>query len=93
MAGPVKRIPPLPENPTKPRLFGRYWQGYLSPHWVGMGIVLVLMVIDGGILGAVSKLIQPLFDKVLVPGGASAVIGVGMTFLGLFVLRAAVSAQ
>ncbi len=82
----------MPENPTKPRLFGRYWQGYLSPHWVGMGIVLVLLVIDGGILGAVSKLIQPLFDKVLVPGGASAVIGVGMTFLGLFVLRAAVSA-
>ncbi len=42
-------------------------------------------------MGAVSKLIQPLFDKVFVPGGAAAILGVGLMFLGLFLLRAVVS--
>jgi subfamily B ATP-binding cassette protein MsbA len=77
---------------AKPRpLFKRYWRDYLSAQWRTLVLVLVLLSLDGATMGALSKLIQPLFDKVFVPGGETAILMVGLLFLGLFVLRAMVS--
>ena len=81
----------MPDRPAKPRLFARYWRDYLRQQWASLVLVFVLLAIDGATMGVVSKLIQPLFDKVFVPGGQSAILSVGLTFLGLFVLRAVVS--
>ncbi len=81
----------MPDSPAKPRFFARYWRDYLRRQWASLILVFVLLGIDGATMGVVSKLIQPLFDKVFVPGGQSAILWVGLTFLGLFVLRAIVS--
>ncbi len=81
----------MPDRPKPPGLFARYWRDYLQRQWPLLILVFGLMAIDGATMGAVSKLIQPLFDKVFVPGGQSAILGVGLIFLGLFALRAVVS--
>jgi ATP-binding cassette, subfamily B, bacterial MsbA len=74
--------------PPKPRLFGRFWQSYLRPHWGLMLVALGLMMLEGSALGGLSYLLKPLFDVVFTPGGETAIYGVGFGILGLFVLRA-----
>ncbi|MGP3697332.1 ABC transporter ATP-binding protein [Rhodobacter sp. NSM] len=86
----------MPRNPADPRytsgrLFGRLWHGYLKRHTGLMVVALLLNVIEGSTLGALSWLIQPLFDKVFAPGGNSLLLWVGLAILGLFVLRAVTS--
>ncbi len=83
----------MSDRPKTVPLFTRYWRDYLRRRWPSLGLVFVLMAIDGATMGVVSKLIEPLFDKVFVPGGQTAILGVGLAFLGLFFLRASVSAS
>ncbi len=83
----------MSDRPKTIPLFTRYWRDYLRRRWPSLGLVFVLMAIDGATMGVVSKLIEPLFDKVFVPGGQTAILGVGLAFLGLFFLRASVSAS
>lgn len=75
---------------TQPRsnLFRRFWSGYLHMHVPSILIALVLMIIEGSALGALSYLLKPLFDTVFTPNGAGALYLVGFAILGLFVLRA-----
>lgn len=73
------------------RLFGRLWRGYLRRHTGAMAFAFVLMVIEGSTLGALSWMIEPLFDRVFVAGDADAVWWVGGAILGLFLLRAVTS--
>ncbi len=75
--------------PPSPRLFGRFWRGYLRPHLGLMFVALVLMMLEGSALGGLSYLLKPLFDVVFTPGGEAAIYGVGFGILGLFVMRAA----
>lgn len=70
-------------------LFGRLWRGYLRRHMPMMALAFGLMVVEGMTLGALSYLIQPLFDDVFAPGGQPLLVWVGLAILGLFVLRAA----
>lgn len=86
----------MPRTPTDPRytsrrLFGRLWSGYLRPHAGWMGLAAIFMVIEGATLGALSWLIEPLFDRVFAPGGQAALIWVGLAILGLFLTRAVTS--
>ena len=72
-------------------LFRRLWAGYLRPHvWI-MALAGVFMVIEGATLGALSWLIEPLFDQVFAPGGQDALIWVGLAILALFLIRAVTS--
>ena len=75
---------------TQPRssLFRRFWSGYMHPHTPWIVVSLVLMIIEGSALGALSYLLKPLFDTVFTPNGASALYLVGFAILGLFLLRA-----
>jgi ATP-binding cassette subfamily B protein/subfamily B ATP-binding cassette protein MsbA len=73
------------------RLFGRLWRGYLRPHAGKMAVAFVLMVIEGSTLGALSWMMEPLFDRVFVAGDPQAVWWVGGAILGLFLLRAVTS--
>ncbi len=88
--------PLLPKAPTDPRyrssrLFGRLWQGYLRRHSGRMALAFLLMVIEGSTLGALSWLLEPLFDRVFAPGGSAELPLVGAAILGLFLIRAVTS--
>jgi ATP-binding cassette subfamily B protein/subfamily B ATP-binding cassette protein MsbA len=83
--------PPQDPRYTSRRLFGRLWSGYLRPHAGLMALAFGLMVIEGSTLGALSWLLEPLFDKVFAPGGEGALIWVGLAILGLFLVRAVTS--
>ncbi|THD84503.1 ATP-binding cassette domain-containing protein [Aliigemmobacter aestuarii] len=73
------------------RLFARLWSGYLRPHAGLMALAALFMVIEGATLGALSWLIEPLFDRVFAPGGQGALVWVGLAILGLFLTRAVTS--
>ena len=73
------------------RLFGRLWSGYLHEHRHLMAVAAVIMVIEGGTLGALSYLLKPLFDHVFTAGSETALVWVGLGILGLFLIRAATS--
>ncbi len=90
------RSPPLPKAPTDPRyasgrLFGRLWRGYLGKHRLKMVLAFLLMVIEGSTLGALSWLLEPLFDRVFAPGGSAELPLVGAAIFALFLVRAVTS--
>jgi ATP-binding cassette, subfamily B, bacterial MsbA len=66
----------------------RLWRDHVVPFWPLLIVAFVLMVIEGSTLGAISYLIQPLFDLVFIDGNASAVTWVALAISGIFVLRA-----
>ena len=72
-------------------LLARMWTGYLRPHWPKMALAALLMVIEGSTLGALSWMLEPLFDKVFVGGRADMIWLVGGAIFGLFVIRAVTS--
>lgn len=72
-------------------LFARMWRGYLRRQWPKMAIAMALMVIEGSTLGALSWMLEPLFDKVFVQGQSSLIWWVGGAILGLFLVRAITS--
>jgi ATP-binding cassette, subfamily B, bacterial MsbA len=72
-------------------LFGRFWRGYLRPHWPLLALAFLVMMIEGSTLGLLSYMLEPLFDKVFAPGGSGALIWVGAAILALFLVRAITS--
>ena len=73
---------------TSRQLMGWIWHDYLRKHLGVMLIVVVFMVIEGSTLGALARLMEPMFDKVFVGGNESALIWVGLVLVGIFVMRA-----
>ena len=73
------------------QLITRYWRDSLRPYAALMTLALAVMMIEGSALGALSYLIEPLFDKVFTPKGQPALVWVGLGIFGLFVLRATCS--
>ncbi len=81
-----------PKDPYGSRaLFARLWRGYLRAHSGTMAAAVVFMVIEGSTLGALSYMLEPLFDRVFVAGDAGAIWWVGGAILALFLIRAATS--
>jgi ATP-binding cassette, subfamily B, bacterial MsbA len=76
---------------TTRELFGRFWRGYLRPHFPLMMLAFVVMAIEGSTLGLLSYMLEPLFDEVFAPGGSAALVWVGLAILALFLLRAVTS--
>jgi len=68
-------------------LMTRLWRGYLKFHIPWMLAAFVLMVIEGGSLGVLSYMLQPMFDQVFTNGNADAIWWVGGIIFGLFFLR------
>ncbi len=56
-----------------------------------MLVAFGIMVIEGSTLGALSYLLEPLFDSVFKGGGDAALFGVGLAILSLFLIRAVTS--
>jgi ATP-binding cassette subfamily B protein/subfamily B ATP-binding cassette protein MsbA len=93
-SGPSAKAAPLsvsaPKNSgyTSRRLFGRLWREYLHVHKGTMALAFVFMFVEGASLGALSYLLEPLFDRVFVGGDANGIWTVGGMIMGLFALRA-----
>ena len=71
-----------------PRLLGRLWSDYLRQHTGLLVFAVILMSIEGGLLGVLSYMVQPLFDEVFVGGKADAVVWIALAVFALFVIRA-----
>lgn len=64
------------------------WHGYLKKHTGVMMIALAFMVLEGSMLGALSWMMQPMFDDVFVGGNTRMLVWVGVVLVGIFVVRA-----
>nr|WP_238939481.1 ABC transporter ATP-binding protein [Marivita cryptomonadis] len=67
------------------------WRGYLAKHWRLLIVAMVFMALEGGMFGALSYMMKPMFDRVFVGGEADAIMWIGLLFLGIFVVRAVAS--
>jgi len=70
-------------------LMGWLWRGYLNRHIGLLAIAMVFMLIEGSMVGAVSYMMQPMFDEVFVAGNSDALGWVSVTFLLIFCVRGA----
>ncbi len=73
---------------TSKQLLGWLWRDYLKKHMGLMAVAVFFMIIEGSTLGALARLMEPMFDKVFVAGNEDALITVGLVLVGIFVLRA-----
>ncbi|MFD1913172.1 ABC transporter ATP-binding protein [Halodurantibacterium flavum] len=78
----------MSDQPTERRLLGWAWRNYLRRRMPMLGIALLLMSIEGAMLGALSYLMQPMFDQVFIGGDTGAVYWVAAAISGVFILRA-----
>ncbi|MGR3755843.1 MAG: ABC transporter ATP-binding protein [Tranquillimonas sp.] len=69
-------------------LIGWLWRGYLAAHKGKIALALLLMAVEGAMLGLLSYMIKPMFDRVFVAGDGSAVVWVAFGVAGVFGLRA-----
>ncbi|MGZ9810020.1 ABC transporter ATP-binding protein [Pseudoroseicyclus sp. H15] len=90
MSGPAASEPGTPRPEGREEAGGRWlWRMSLHRHWKMAAVALVAMALEGAALGALAKLIQPMFDQVLVGGNASALGLVAGGVFAVFLLRAA----
>ncbi|HAJ85082.1 MAG: ABC transporter ATP-binding protein [Planktomarina sp.] len=73
------------------KLFAWLWQGYLRRHiWI-LGLIVVLMMIEGSMIGGLAWMMQPLFDGVFEGGSYAQLWNVGAIVFGLFLARGILS--
>ncbi|RYH02239.1 ABC transporter ATP-binding protein [Salipiger sp. IMCC34102] len=82
--------------PRTPRaytpLFGWLWRSYLHRHRGTLLAATLLMSMEGAMLGLLSYLIKPMFDRVFIAGQESALYLVGFGIMGIFIVRAVAGA-
>ena len=64
------------------------WRGYLRRHWPVISVAVVLMAIEGAMLGMLSYIIRPMFDQVFVAGDRDAITWVSLGVFAIFLARA-----
>ena len=80
-----------PKDIKQGTLFLWLWRGYLRRHMWVLAIIVVLMMIEGSMVGGLAWMMQPLFDGVFVGGSKSQLWMVGGIVLGLFLIRGVLS--
>jgi len=75
------------ERYSSRNLMSRLWRGYLAKHRYWMALAVVLMMIEGGALAVLARLLEPMFDRVFVGGDLDAIWWIGGAILGLFTIR------
>ena len=70
------------------RLTRWLWRDYLRPHSKVIVFAVILMAIEGAMLGLLSWIIKPMFDQVFVAKDRSAIVWVGLAVFGIFLARA-----
>lgn len=83
---------PTAKDPATDRMLRLWlWRGHIRP-WTGwIAFAMLLMAIDGAMTGALSYMLRPMFDEVLVGGRREAVIWVAFGIGSTFVIRAVTS--
>ena len=64
------------------------WQDYLRKHLKMLCVAIFFMVVEGSSLGALSRLMEPMFDQVFVGGRRSSLLWIGVVLMSIFVVRA-----
>ena len=72
---------------TNRDLIGWVWREYLKQHWPKILLALLLMAIEGSMLGALTYTLQPMFDTVFIAGDRQAVYWVAAAIAGIFIVR------
>lgn len=67
------------------------WRTYLRPQRALIFAALFFMALEGSMLGALSYIVQPMFDNVFIAGNRSAVYWVALAVGGAFAVRAIAS--
>lgn len=103
MADGTTTSPPTPPSPPAKRmkedgltlaepqarvLLGRLWHEYVKHHMKWLGVAVVLMMMEGSVLGGLSYMVAPMFDQVLIDKDRSAMFWIGALVFGLFAMRA-----
>ena len=70
------------------RLFAWLWRDYLRPHKKLFIGAMILMAIEGSMLGLLSWMIQPMFDGVFTQGQTDMLWWVGLGIMTIFCVRA-----
>lgn len=77
----------IEENASFKELFSWLWSGYLRKHIWLLLVAIIFMMLEGSMLGALSYMMQPMFDNVFVAGNRGAIWGVGFVIMGIFAIR------
>ena len=80
-----------PKDIKQGALFLWLWREYLRRHMWVLAIIVVLMMIEGSMVGGLAWMMQPLFDGVFAGGSKSQLWLVGGIVLGLFLIRGVLS--
>lgn len=82
--------PNTPDTPSAASgpLLKWLWKGYLHKHTGMMAVAVFFMLLEGSMLGALSYMMQPIFDNVFVQGQGDMLVWVGIAVVGIFVVRA-----
>jgi len=73
---------------TSKELLRWLWRDYLKRHLGLMTLAVFFMIIEGSMLGALARLMEPMFDRVFVAGQEDALLWVGLSVIAIFVVRA-----
>lgn len=68
------------------------WRSYLRRHIWLLLVALAFMAVEGGMYGAISYMMKPMFDQIFIGGRSDLLTWVGLAILGIFCLRAVASA-
>ena len=81
---------PVPEttHASSRDLASWLWRGYLRQYSGLLALAFAFMALEGSMLGALSYMMQPLFDNVFVAGRGDTLIWIGVLLLAIFVIRA-----
>lgn len=83
---------PAAPRKTRDRDLARWiWRDHIVRWWPWLGLALVCMVLDGAMAGALSLMMRPMFDDVLVARRQDMVLWVALGVAGIFLVRALAS--
>lgn len=77
-----------PENYSSRHLLVWLWREYLRKHVPILMVAMTFMVLEGSMLGALSYMMQPMFDNVFVQGDGAMLKWVGLALIVIFIIRA-----
>lgn len=81
-------LAPAKDAPEGRRLIAWLWGNFLHKHLTWLILALICMSVEGSMLGALSWMMQPMFDDVFLDGNTDALVWVGLAIMGVFVARA-----
>ena len=81
----------MSESAQKRDLIMWLWRNYMRQHTGLLVLAFLFLAVEGSMLGALSWMMQPMFDQVFLAGDQSALWWVGFGILGTFVVRALAS--